>query len=145
MQTRKQYPLKTLKQWNLVVKNSELKPIDDDLKVRDFNRITNDLYRYTPEEVDFWKTPDDFVKNGGGDCEDFAIYKYFKLPCPRYISVGMLKAEDKNEFHAVLVVYTKEFGEWSVLDNRTNEIISMENYKKNFQEIFYCDEKGVYI
>lgn len=43
------------------------------------DRMVN-LYRYLPDKVlyqqeDYWASADEFLRNGGGDCEDFAITK----------------------------------------------------------------------
>lgn len=36
-------------------------------------------FKYIPDTVDTWKTPDQFKHDHGGDCEDFAIYMGFEL------------------------------------------------------------------
>ena len=47
------------------------------ISVKNINRTINSI-KYKRDKVDEWKTPEDFKKNGG-DCEDFAIAKYFEL------------------------------------------------------------------
>lgn len=46
------------------------------------NRVHSTIkrdFKYIPDGVDHWDTPAEFVKRGGGDCEDFAIYMAFEL------------------------------------------------------------------
>lgn len=41
------------------------------------NSYVNANYKYIPEQIghDVWKTPSEFHRDGGGDCEDFTIFK----------------------------------------------------------------------
>lgn len=44
------------------------------------NRLVNAMpYRSEGEGADVWKTPREFANGGGGDCEDFAIAKYYLM------------------------------------------------------------------
>lgn len=69
--------------------------------------------------ADLWQTPLAFALRGG-DCEDFAIAKYFVLQLlgfsPTDLRIAVLTGQDTNEVHAVLLARTA--GEWQVLDNR---------------------------
>ena len=56
----------------------EIAGLSTDLNAVDIiNRLANDV-PYRSERIDLWATPREFA-NGGGDCEDFAIAKYFLL------------------------------------------------------------------
>src|SRR5215216_667478 len=65
--------------WKQLIVNNIHKDSEEKLK------IVNDFFNqfeYIPDQEekgqeDYWKTPDEFVRDGGGDCEDFAIAKYF--------------------------------------------------------------------
>ncbi len=107
------------------------------------NRKINLAYEYIPEDIDFWSTPDEFEYNGGGDCEDFAIFKFYTFALPRYIAVGTLK--ENNSGHAVLTVYSGEHKDWVVLDSMTDRILTWQEYLKNFTPMYLCDLEGIYI
>lgn len=89
-------------------------------------RVDNFLIYDSDENVygkkDHFATPAESLKNGYGDCDDFAIMKYFSLyylgvpdADMRFTAVTM--KWDKTAGHAVLVV-NAETGNY-VLDNRT--------------------------
>ena len=62
---------------------AELKPLPRAEQVRLVNDLVNkmgywsdwDVYR----EADHWATPEEMFDKQGGDCEDFALFKYFLL------------------------------------------------------------------
>ncbi|TVQ81980.1 MAG: hypothetical protein EA357_11130 [Micavibrio sp.] len=106
----------------------------DDLKdkprmqqLREVDRRVDNFLTYASDrevygKADYWATPLDSLKNKRGDCEDFAIMKYFAL---RWIGVpeddmrlvAVKMREDKKAGHATLVV--KSGGVNYVLDNRS--------------------------
>lgn len=83
--------------------------------------------------MDYWAAPVDFFKKSG-DCEDFAIAKYFALrnlgfPASQ-MRLVVLKDTLRNLDHAVVVVYLD--GEAWVLDNLSNAVLShrrLSHYK----------------
>jgi len=36
-------------------------------------------FRYIHEDVNYWKSPIEFERDGGGDCEDFSVYLVYIL------------------------------------------------------------------
>ena len=87
--------------------------------LRDVNRLVNRA-DYVPDSTaaDRWSTPSELLQFGG-DCEDFAIAKYFllrELGVPAAaMRVVIMRATSALESHAVLVVHAG--GEDFVLDN----------------------------
>ncbi|GHB24002.1 transglutaminase-like cysteine peptidase [Salinicola rhizosphaerae] len=86
------------------------------------NRVVNNAARQQFEAVDTWKGFDRLVKDGFGDCEDFAIAKYQILidagtPSDR---LDLLAAKDTMTptYHAVLR-YREDDGSHLILDNLT--------------------------
>lgn len=85
---------------------------------------------------DYWATPSEFVRKSG-DCEDFAIAKYYALrslgvPASQMRVVAVME-KIRNIGHAVLVVYMNDNA--YVLDNLTNLILShsrLTNYEPKF-------------
>jgi len=139
---RNTFPVTILKQWARVLKYAENKYIPDDYSIVKFNRWVNNKWKYMAEQEDAWFTPAELIECDGGDCEDFAIFKYYGLPYPKYLAVGILP---DGQAHCVLVIYAQEFGDWMVLDNRVNDVIKWSEYIKTFTPIYLCDNKGVYI
>ena len=94
-----------------------------------FNRnilFANDIVLWLKE--DYWATPLELLCKGAGDCEDFAIAKYFTL-----LEVGVeesklrityVKALKLNLPHMVLTYYENPQADPLVLDNLTSNISS---------------------
>ena len=77
---------------------------------------------------DYWATPAEFMKKSG-DCEDYAISKYYALrslgvPASK-LRVAVIIDSIRNLGHAILIVYTDD-GKAYVLDNLTNLVLSHE-------------------
>ncbi len=72
-------------------------------------------------QVDYWATPAETIGSHGGDCEDFAIAKYFLLkelgfPIER-LRITYVRATKINQPHMVLAYYASPAGEPLILDN----------------------------
>ena len=81
---------------------------------------------------DYWATPLELIGSNGGDCEDFAIAKYFTLrelgiPDERlritYVK-AYLRASNQVQSHMVLSYYASPDAEPLLLDNLTDAIQS---------------------
>ncbi|MEO5703214.1 MAG: transglutaminase-like cysteine peptidase [Gammaproteobacteria bacterium] len=77
-------------------------------------------------EEDYWATPIEFLASNAGDCEDFAVAKYFTLkelgvPIER-MSLTYVKALKLNQAHMVLTYIESPDAEPLVLDNLIGEI-----------------------
>jgi len=69
---------------------------------------------YRPDPDDYPFTPDEFLKKGGGDCEDFAVFAAYALAyygVPVNISVWF-----SLYGHAFNSIYDNESGEWQDFD-----------------------------
>lgn len=79
---------------------------------------------------DWWATPQEFLKISG-DCEDYAIIKYFALRklgfSPDDLRIVVLKDRIRNIGHAVLAVFLD--GEAHILDNVTDMIFPHTKYR----------------
>lgn len=76
---------------------------------------------------DYWATPVEFLGTDGGDCEDFAIAKYFTLlelgvPESR-LQITYVKAVRLNQAHMVLAYYAHPAADPLVLDNLVVEVL----------------------
>jgi predicted transglutaminase-like cysteine proteinase len=82
-------------------------------------------------KADYWATPVEMLASNGGDCEDFAIGKYFTLvalgvPTDK-LKITYVKTRDPNpinQSHMVLAYYAKVDSVPLVLDNLVHEIKS---------------------
>ena len=98
----------------------------DKAMLADVNTEVN-AYKYQREQGDIWKTPEQFYKDNGGDCEDFAIAKCAALK-ERGIRSNIVVGYDKitYEQHAVLVVGNM------VLDNKEKHVYALEDFKSKY-------------
>ena len=75
---------------------------------------------------DYWATPVEFLASDGGDCEDFAIAKYFTLIklgiAENQLTLTYVKALRLNQAHMVLTYYPTPGKEPLVLDNLIDDI-----------------------
>lgn len=101
----------------------------------------------TPE---YWAAPKEFFAQRGGDCEDYAIAKYFALrflgiPADR-MRVVIVRHFDETgkahpQLHAVLTVFANTV--WFVLDNNArpkNNIFPDTQYKGRFVPVYAINE-----
>jgi len=80
---------------------------------------------------DYWANPIEFIVSQGGDCEDFALAKYFTLiemgiPAEE-LMITIVQLESSNEVHAVLVYRDSTSREPLVLDNITTSVLPLKN------------------
>lgn len=94
------------------------------------NRTVNGAMTYKSDAViwgtsDYWATPSEMARKGAGDCEDFAIAKYWALrslgvPDDK-LQLVLLQDTRRQLFHAVLIAHTGS-GAY-VLDNVSNRLL----------------------
>ncbi len=72
-------------------------------------------------QLDYWATPAETVASQGGDCEDYAIAKYFllkELGTPvRQLRITYVRAATLNQAHMVLAYYPNPDDDPLILDN----------------------------
>lgn len=93
------------------------------------NRTVNATMTYKPDSNvwgvgDYWATPAEMARKGAGDCEDYAIAKYWLLRGlgvpDQNLQLVLLQDTRRQLFHAVLVAHMPS-GSY-VLDNVTNRL-----------------------
>ena len=77
--------------------------------------------------ADYWASPAEFVGSGGGDCEDYALAKYYALkelgvPISR-LRIAYVRSPRINQPHMVLTYYATADAEPLILDNLETEIL----------------------
>lgn len=101
---------------------SRTNPLEDIVQTHQYYN----QFEYIAEEepIDYWKTPEEFIRDGGGDCEDFAIAKYEKLKYNHDVVIleGFLGHEDP-QYHATLLVD----GVY-ILDNNDDRVLTFQQF-----------------
>jgi predicted transglutaminase-like cysteine proteinase len=139
--------------WDSMIESSKNESILNQLKnVNDFfNQITyrSDLSVWGVK--DYWATPFEFMGIGAGDCEDYAIAKYFsliKLGVPdeklRITYVSYKKANSKFEqAHMVLTYYHRVGVEPVVLDN-INKTLQVASKRPDLKPVYSFNASGLW-
>ena len=104
------------------------------------SRYREDIENWGRE--DYWAIPAEFIARSG-DCEDYAIAKYFTLKelgiPPKSMRIVVLRDTIRNLAHAVLAVYMD--GEAYILDNVT-DIVLPHTRIRNYRPQFSVNEFG---
>lgn len=100
-------------------------------KLKKTNDFFNSRIRFVNDNdvwgvKDYWATPFEFICKSAGDCEDFAIAKYFTLKAlgipDERLKITYVKALQYNIHHMVLTYYSNPEAEPLVLDNLVDSI-----------------------
>lgn len=100
-------------------------------KLEKVNSFFNDLVEFVDDidiygVKDYWATPVEFLARGAGDCEDFAVAKFFTLKTmgvkESKLNIAYVKALHYNIYHMVLTYYPEPGAEPLVLDNLVDSI-----------------------
>lgn len=120
---------KRLEAWKALLRDK--KPTTVALLLKKVNDFFNRLL-YVSEtplqgSADVWLTPYEFLAAGGGDCEDFAIAKYFTLVAmgipEKKLRITYVTIPAQNKAHMVLTYYPSSDAEPFILDNLTEKIL----------------------
>ena len=126
-------------------------------KLKNINNFFN-LLRFVDDikiwgEQNYWATPLEFIGVNGGDCEDFAIAKYFSLlelgVADEKMRITMVKALSLNQYHMVVAYYETPGSEPLILDNIDGVIKPASQrtdllpiYSFNGKQLWLNKEKG---
>lgn len=118
-----------LKDYERFMNETAKKPLHVKLQAVNFyiNGLVSiyDEQGYAKEE--YWASRGEFLKNGGGDCEDYAIAKFYTLRDLGIASENLYLCTAKERYsglrHMVLLVHNKEY---IVLDNLSFKILSLK-------------------
>lgn len=136
--------------WEEMLKNDSISDGEKLEKVNSFfNKnivFVNDFDLYGVK--DYWATPVEFLSRGAGDCEDFAIAKYFSLKimgvAEEKIRIAYVKALQHNMFHMVMVYYSSSDAEPLILDNLV-DAIKPASERKDLLPIFTFNGAGLWL
>lgn len=113
------------------------------------NAAVNRALRYSPDRVvwgrgDYWATPTETARKGAGDCEDFAIAKYWLLRSLGYgsgqLQLVVLEDTRKGVYHAVLAVHLE--GTRYILDNLSDRVATDAAYPSYMPIMSFVGERS---
>lgn len=97
---------------------------------------------------DYWATPYEFLCKNAGDCEDFAIAKYFSLKAmameEEKLYIMYVKALQYGIAHMVLTYHSKPGAEPLILDNLIDSI-NPASKRTDLLPIFGFNGKGLWM
>lgn len=97
---------------------------------------------------DYWATPAQTLSQGQGDCEDFAIAKYFSLvrigvPSEK-LRLTFVKALKQNQAHMVLAYYPSASEQPLILDN-LDPRIRPASERQDLLPVYSFNHHGVFL
>ena len=122
-------------------------------KLKSVNDFFNQIKYLSDQKVwkkeDYWASPFEFLGVGAGDCEDFAIAKYFALrtlgvPDDKLkITYVLLKQKGKSIAHMVLNYYHKPTSTPIILDS-VNKSLKLASKRKDLKPIYSFNASGLW-
>lgn len=103
-------------------------------------------------QVDYWASPLEMLDKGAGDCEDYAIAKYFSLlalgmPAARlrlvYVRAQLGGPGGPTQAHMVLAYYARPDAEPLILDNLITEIRPASR-RPDLEPVFSFNSDGLW-
>jgi predicted transglutaminase-like cysteine proteinase len=133
--------------------------IDEGVTLTDYdklnlaNQFANRRIRFVSDsdhwhKSDYWATPLESLGTKGGDCEDFAIFKYFTLKAMGVDESKMrlmyVRALLINEPHMVLIYFEDPKAMPLVLDNLKTKILPA-NLRRDLKPIYSFNGQGLWL
>lgn len=140
-----------LSSWHNLIDNSA--SLSDDEKLDAANRLINRLVGYASDQQtwgqdDYWATPAETISQGQGDCEDFAIAKYFTLMqmgiAGERLRLTYVKVLGRQEPHMVLTYYQDQHSQPLILDSLNPEIVQAAA-RKDLLPVYSFNAEGIYL
>ena len=99
-------------------------------------------------QTDYWATPVESLIKAAGDCEDYALAKYFSLrhlgiPSEK-LRITYVKALNQNQAHMVLTFYSSPSADPLVLDNLIGEI-RPASQRNDLLPVYAFNAEGLYL
>ena len=144
------------REWQRLLQDSAEQPVQAQIKrVNDFfnRRVKFDDDQVIWSQSDYWATPMETLGKGSGDCEDFAIAKYFTLlvlgvPDERlrlvYVQARLGGVNSSiTQAHMVLAFYPASEVEPLILDNLINDL-QPASRRPDLQPVFSFNSVGIW-
>ena len=137
--------------WNQMLQGETRQPEREQLTA--VNRFFNQQLSFRDDtriwrQTDYWATPIESLVKGAGDCEDYALAKYFSLrhlgvPSDK-LRITYVKALTRNQAHMVLTYYATPSADPLVLDNLISDIRPASN-RKDLLPVYAFNAEGLYM
>lgn len=136
--------------WGKLIQSLKGKPVD--VQLDGVNTFFNQFSFQSDIEAqgveDYWKSPDEFINDGGGDCEDYAIIKYFTLVSlgvpPEQLRITYVTSLTLNAAHMVLSYYPSPEAEPLILDSLENKILKASK-RPDLKPIYSFNGSGLWL
>ncbi len=118
-----------LKKYKILKKKTKNYPLIKKLSYTNafFNKIIPQVESKAYGIGDYWKTPKEFLLSARGDCEDYAIAKYFtllELGIPKEkLYFAIVQVKGKKSLHMVLLYLKNKNSSPLVLDNLSPRVL----------------------
>jgi len=133
---------KTIEKCKTLSKDAKLKKINFYL-----NRLLPQYDAVTKHQEDYWQTPKEFLKLGFGDCEDYAIIKYYSLIKlgfdEKKLFLTVVKDRYKGEYHMVLSYFKNKNKPPLLLDNLSFKILTLKQ-RGDLSVVYMMNSTGLY-
>jgi predicted transglutaminase-like cysteine proteinase len=132
---------------------STQKPLSEVEQLKVVNLFFNHQLRYQEDidlwhEVDYWATPIESLWKGAGDCEDYAIAKYFSLRrlgvSADKLRITYVKALRQNRAHMVLTYYSSPEAMPLVLDSLVDPILPASQ-RQDLLPVYSFNGEGLWL
>ncbi len=139
--------------WDAMIEASKNEKIL--IKLKNVNDFFNQL-RYKTDQSnwfkkDYWATPFEFMGKGAGDCEDYAIAKYFtliKLGVPddklRITYVIYKKFNSTYEEAHMVLTYTHKPGVTPVVLDNINKKLDLATNRRDLSPVYSFNASGLW-
>ncbi|AZG37573.1 transglutaminase-like cysteine peptidase [Shewanella psychromarinicola] len=117
------------------------------------NQFANRRIRFVSDsdhwhKSDYWATPLESLGTKGGDCEDFAIFKYFTLKAmgvdENKMRLRYVRALLINEPHMVLIYFENPKAMPLVLDNLKTTILPADQ-RRDLKPVYSFNGQGLWL
>lgn len=142
-----------LQEWHKLMRDLKAATdLSDQQKLKSINDFFNRLEWVSDAQhwgaEDYWATPVETLNSNGGDCEDFAIGKFFSLKAAgidaKRLRIHYVKALDYNQAHMVLAYYPSPNAEPLILDN-IDKVIKPASRRQDLLPIYSFDVDGLWL
>ncbi len=139
-----------LQQWDQLTESLRTK--NEREQVEAVNRFVDTIPYISDQEhwhqEDYWATPLEMIGSNGGDCEDYAIAKYFTLrslgvPASR-LRITYVEALQINQAHMVLAYYPQPGQEPLILDSLVNRILPASQ-RPDLVPVYSFNSEGMWV
>lgn len=140
-----------LSNWQQLLQNGS--ELNEPAKLEAVNHLINGSIAYVSDQQawgqnDYWATPEETLKLGQGDCEDFAIAKYFGLiklgVAVERLRLTYVKALGRNSAHMVLAYYPSPNAQPLILDNLNSQVLPAAA-RSDLLPVYSFNGHGIYL